>query len=275
MAIKSLHSCKQSYNQLDTRIDAPLKDFQERIKNEVRSEVRPELRSKLDSLFEQYFSQTPTTMVTGLVPNEGKGILGERPPGFPSREQFVVSPILDLRHTGESSHVSSLDVGSTLFRVDCPHFYGSNFRGWWSKFEKYFKSEERQGGLHQVTWDLYAKGLNERFGSNSFLDHMAKLVSLRQEGSADQFHDGFLIIEPQVGHDTDAKSPTSEEFQDCPEQLEVADQMVEIPTLVLSLHALQGSQGHKTMRFSALIDQSKVIILVDSGSIQFCGLQSS
>ncbi|TYH33057.1 hypothetical protein ES332_D13G032300v1 [Gossypium tomentosum] len=49
--------------------------------------------------------------------------------------------LTDLRHTGASSRVSSLDVGSTLFRVDCPHFYGSNFRRWWSKFEKYFEYE--------------------------------------------------------------------------------------------------------------------------------------
>ncbi|KAK5770750.1 hypothetical protein PVK06_046903 [Gossypium arboreum] len=222
------------FNQLDTRIDAPLKDFQERIKNEVRSEVRSKFHSKLHSLFEQYFSQTPPTVVTGLIPNKRKGILDESPPGFPSREQFVVSPIPDLRHTGVSSRVSNLDVGSTLFRVDCLHFYGSNFRGWWFKFEKYFESEGvgnharvRMGGLHRVTWDLYAKDLNERFGSDSFLDPMAKLVSLRQQGFADQFHDRFR------------------------------------------------SQGHNTMRFSTLIDQSEVIVLVDSGSTQFCGLQSS
>ncbi|KAA3489156.1 Retrovirus-related Pol polyprotein from transposon 297 family [Gossypium australe] len=35
---------------------------------------------------------------------------------------------------------------------------------------------------------------------------------------------------------------------------------------VLSLHALQGLQGHNTMRFSAVIDQIEVVVLVDSGS---------
>lgn len=30
---------------------------------------------------------------------------------------------------------------SNSFRVDCPHFDGDNFRGWWSKLEQYFESE--------------------------------------------------------------------------------------------------------------------------------------
>ncbi|KAH1063365.1 hypothetical protein J1N35_028352 [Gossypium stocksii] len=71
------------FNQLDTEIDARLKDFQEGIKNEVPS---------------NYFGQTPT-VVTNLISNKGKGILGKSPLGFSLMEQLVVSPIPDLRHT--------------------------------------------------------------------------------------------------------------------------------------------------------------------------------
>lgn len=60
-------------------------------------------------------------------------------------------------------------------------------------------------------------------------------------------------------------SPT-EEFQDCPEQLENTEPEAEPNPLVLSLHALQGSQGHNTMRIAAKIGQFDMIILVDSGS---------
>lgn len=62
------------------------------------------------------------------------------------------------------------------------------------------------------------------------------------------------------------KSPTSEESQDYSEQLDLVDQVLEIPTPVLSLHALQRLQGHNTMRFSAIIGQTKVVVLVESGS---------
>lgn len=75
-----------------------------------------------------------------------------------------------------------------------------------------------------------------------------------------------LIIEPQVDQDTNAKSPTYEDFQYCPKQLETTNQETETLTPVLYLHAFHGSQGHNIMGFSTFIDQTEVIVLVDSGA---------
>lgn len=47
-------------------------------------------------------------------------------------------------------------------------------------------------------------------------------------------------------------SPT-EEFQDFPKQLENAESEAETTPPLLSLHALQGSQGHNTIRIVAKI----------------------
>lgn len=45
---------------------------------------------------------------------------------------------------------------------------------------------------------MYAKGLKERFGFDSFLDPMIELVCLKQQGSVDQFHDRFVSLLNQL-----------------------------------------------------------------------------
>ncbi|KAG8489420.1 hypothetical protein CXB51_017837 [Gossypium anomalum] len=206
---EELTQLQVEFMQLDARIDARLKDCQEGIKFEVHSEVRFELRSELRSLFEQYFGQNPPITVTSLMSEQqqelkrsvpkrrnnnnnrnmkmtvrkgkGKGILGS-PPGFPTNEHLVVSPMPDLGHSGVSSRGGTLGAVNTSFRVDCPYFDGGNFRR----------------GLHQLTWEVYAKGLKECFGSNSLIDPMAELVTLKQRGYIDQFHDEFLSLLNQL-----------------------------------------------------------------------------
>ncbi|TYI10958.1 hypothetical protein ES332_A09G177500v1 [Gossypium tomentosum] len=41
---------------------------------------------------------------------------------------------------------------------------------------------------------MYARGIREHFGTDSFIDPMTELVILKQHGSVDQFHDGFLSL---------------------------------------------------------------------------------
>lgn len=60
------------------------------------------------------------------------------------------------------------------------------------------------------------------------------------------------------------KGSTSDDFQDCVEKLKVSEGEVESTAPVLSLYALDGSQGHNTMRLVARIGQHEVIMLVDS-----------
>ncbi|KAA3461562.1 reverse transcriptase [Gossypium australe] len=71
-----------------------------------------------------------------------------------------------------------------------------------------------------------------------------------------------LFIDPNWEQGSDVKSLNSEEIQDYSDHLELVDQVPNSP--VLSLHALQGLQGHTTMRFSAIIDHTEVVVLVDS-----------
>lgn len=414
---------QSEFPHLDARINSRLKGLQE----DIKSEVRTELRSELHSLFEQYFGQGPLVAAGCADSSKGKGILGS-PLGFPTQEYVVVSPMVELSHSNNFSRAMLAETDRSTFRMSCPLFDGDNFRRWWSKLEQYFESEgigdhakvglvmlhlegkaldwhhffaRRHGDLHQLSWEIYARGLRERFGLNSFIDPMAELVTLKQIGTVDQYHDGFLsllnqlnlpemyalniflsnlkleigqylrlfkpqslveafnlarqvenivfgtakrdistmgtsvgrpllpgvkhfrgngnfgstnestngkfsskipsksvsqveledrrkkglcfwcgfkytpghkcskpqvyqlVVEPLEDGSAEAKNPYQEDFQDCSEQLKATEFGSGSSTPVLSLHALHGSQGHNTMRFSAVIDQVEVVALVD------------
>ncbi|KAK5824597.1 hypothetical protein PVK06_019378 [Gossypium arboreum] len=146
-----------------------------------------------------------------------------------------------------------------VLKFDCPRFDGGDFRGWWSKLEQFFKVEDlqehakRNEGINQFTWDTYARGLRERFGFAMFLNPMTELVSLKQTGTVDAYHNYFLVVEPQPNSLEDSKAQVIEEFLDCFEQLESVEQEPKAITLILSFHALQRSQWHNTMRLVAKI----------------------
>ncbi|TYI32586.1 hypothetical protein ES332_A04G074800v1 [Gossypium tomentosum] len=167
MMQEELTQLQAEFSQLDARIDARLKDFQEGLKSEVRSEVQSELRSELHSLFEQYFGQVPPVPITGLASGKGKGILGS-PPGFLAKEHLIVSPMPDLGHSSMSSREGTVENVNTSFRVDCSHFDGANFQGWWTKLEQYFE----------------AKNIGEHF--------KVRVVMLHLEGNALDWHHFFV-----------------------------------------------------------------------------------
>lgn len=104
-------------------------------------------------------------------------------------------------------------------------FNGNAFRAWWAKLEQYFEAEgiaantrvrtvmlplegktldwhhfytKRHGGFHMLTWDSYAQRLRKRFGSSVLQDPITDLVSLRQVGSVDQYHDTLVSLLNQL-----------------------------------------------------------------------------
>lgn len=57
---------------------------------------------------------------------------------------------------------------------------------------------QRRGGLPQLSWEVYARGLQECFCFDTLLDPMFELVTLKQLGSVTQFHDTFVILLNQI-----------------------------------------------------------------------------
>ncbi|KAA3472231.1 Retrovirus-related Pol polyprotein from transposon 297 family [Gossypium australe] len=245
------------FSQLDAKIDARLKEFQEGIKSEVRSEVRSELQSELHSLFKQYFGQSPPVLITGAGMAKGKGILGS-PPGFPVKDHLLVSPISDLGHSNLSSR-----GGKSLRLVSL--FCAQAWR---------FASVDVEDEIQQSRGSM-SGNLGQRVPFKSL--SQAELEDRRRKGLCFwcglKYSPGHkcsksqvfqLVIDPTWEQGSDVKSSNFEELQDYSDHLELVDQVPE--SLVLSLHALQRLQGHTTMWFSAIIDHTEVVVLVDSGS---------
>ncbi|KAG8488175.1 hypothetical protein CXB51_018702 [Gossypium anomalum] len=218
---KEMSQLQQELSQLRTDIDAKLdtrlKEFQEGFKGDMRSE--------LYSVLEQFLGQPQHGGPSSILQRRGKGILGESPPGFLPRDSLLLSLKADLDPVGPFARCSSFEPKVQKFRYDCPRFDGTDFKGWWSTLEQFFEAEEvkdhtkvrlvmlnlegkaldwhhffaqQHGGLHQLTWELYAWGLQARFGSDIYQDPMEELVSLKHQGTVDQFHDRFLSILNQI-----------------------------------------------------------------------------
>lgn len=66
--------------------------------------------------------------VGNAVNSKAKGVLGS-PPGFPTHEHLIVSPMADLDHSSMSLRGVMMETERSSFRVDCPHFDGEHFRG--------------------------------------------------------------------------------------------------------------------------------------------------
>lgn len=131
----------------------------------------------------------------------------------------------------ESSHMAIHSKASTFnsmgrnSKLDYPRFDGVDFRGWWSKLEQLFEADgimdqdkvgtvmfhlegkaldwhhffsQSHGGIQMLSWDTYARGLQEKFNSFNFTEPMAELVTFKKQGSVDQFHDQFVSILNQL-----------------------------------------------------------------------------
>ncbi|KAK5775600.1 hypothetical protein PVK06_043507 [Gossypium arboreum] len=125
-----------------------------------------------------------------------KGILRRPPLSFPPKE------IVGGSHHRTPSMVEG-DPNRALQEVllkrnyitACPHFDGSDFRAWWIKLRQYF---EAKASLKVFNWTDYGEALRERFGSNTFRNPMSELVSLKQQGSVESYHDSFVSLLNQL-----------------------------------------------------------------------------
>ncbi|KAG8499214.1 hypothetical protein CXB51_005651 [Gossypium anomalum] len=91
-----------------------------------------------------------------------------------------------LGHMCRPSHSSSLDGNPHSYRLQCLRFNGTDFRGLCFKLEQHFEA------------DGVANNAKERFGFSLFRYPMAKLVSLKQCDSVNQFHNEFVSLINQL-----------------------------------------------------------------------------
>ncbi|KAL4346612.1 hypothetical protein GQ457_17G009440 [Hibiscus cannabinus] len=111
------------------------------------------------------------------------------------------------------------------FRLTCPRFDGTDFRGWLAKLEQFFEAERvpeefrirtvmlnlegralqwhqlaarNSTEFNQLTWGRYLQLLRDRFAPEGFEDPFAELVDLQQTESVDQFYEEFVVLLNQV-----------------------------------------------------------------------------
>ncbi|KAG8493301.1 hypothetical protein CXB51_010861 [Gossypium anomalum] len=179
---------QEDFVRLEAKVETRLQEFKE------------EFRGDLQMLLSRYFGP----------PRMGLQLKGSR-----IREKAV--------HQRNQSYVGDASIKSS--RLECPRFDGSDFRGWWTKLDQYFEAEstpecdkirvvmlyldgralewhqlysQRNGGLRMLSWPVYMKSMQDRFGFGQFGNPMKELVNLKQQGIVEQYQDLFVGLLNQL-----------------------------------------------------------------------------
>ncbi|KAL4347696.1 hypothetical protein GQ457_17G018840 [Hibiscus cannabinus] len=124
-----------------------------------------------------------------------------------------------------NSQINTAQSMNFSYKLFCPKFDGTDFRGWNSKLEQFFEAEmvtdsakirlvmlhlegrtlqwhqfvtKSQGRSNPMQWNEYIGLMRERFAPAGFEDPFAELLALRQTDSVDQFYEEFIHLLNQV-----------------------------------------------------------------------------
>ncbi|KAL4303652.1 hypothetical protein GQ457_10G007350 [Hibiscus cannabinus] len=172
-----------------------------------------------------------TTQTQGLarisIPTQG--VLGSHPnaQATSSHQNMRATTVIiedDIQPTSREVQ-SQFQASNFAYKLLCPKFDGTDFRGWLSKLEQYFEAEavpevakiklvmlhlegkalqwhqfatKNHGDLNQLRWNQYLGLLRDRFAPGGFDDPFADLVALRQTDTVEQFYEEFFILLNQV-----------------------------------------------------------------------------
>ncbi|KAL4273089.1 hypothetical protein GQ457_13G021400 [Hibiscus cannabinus] len=170
-------------------------------------------------------SENPASGVLG-VPS-GSPIAVNNVPLGPLNAPAISTPTVALNDdvlliSNANNPIQPVNFSYKLF---CPKFDGTDFRGWNLKLEQYFEAEmvpdsaklrivmlhlegkalewhqfmtKAQGGSTQMQWRDYIGMMRDRFDPAGFADPFAELVELRQTDSVDQYYEDFIHLINQV-----------------------------------------------------------------------------
>ncbi|GMI67460.1 hypothetical protein HRI_000415300 [Hibiscus trionum] len=133
-------------------------------------------------------------------------------------------PVIDLE-TPKEVEDNQPHSGNLAYKLICPRFDGTDFRGWLCKVEQFFEAErtpenvkvrtvmlhlERKAlqwhhfatknntEMNQLSWDQYLTRMKERFAPGGFEDPFSELVGLRQTDSVERYYEDFIDLLNQV-----------------------------------------------------------------------------
>ncbi|KAH1072510.1 hypothetical protein J1N35_024838 [Gossypium stocksii] len=148
-------------------------------------EFKEKFCGDLQLLLGQYFSPPPGGSLVNVVTDKGKGVLGA-PPGFVPKETVAPQVLLDPK------------IADTEGRVlEWQHFYS-----------------QQNGGIHMLSWPVYMKSMQDRFGFRQFGNPMKELANISHY--LDLFEPSTLVkafqlarkIEVLLSHSTKKATPS-------------------------------------------------------------------
>ncbi|GMI97463.1 hypothetical protein HRI_003415600 [Hibiscus trionum] len=191
---------------IDTKIEPKLGEFRTQISEDFQKMLEAAMGKKVDPV-----SQT----ATGQGALAGSRILGARPSASTSAEaeEVVITGEKEARKGGQDIPLAAENLA---YRVPCPKFNGSDFKGWHSKLEQYFEAESvpdqskirlvmlhlegkalhwhqflmnSQGSTGTLSWLEYLSLMRERFVLVGFNDPFTELLALRHVESVEAYYE--------------------------------------------------------------------------------------
>ncbi|GMI89935.1 hypothetical protein HRI_002662800 [Hibiscus trionum] len=166
-------------------------------------------------------STTPGTLGTGLTPSNPENIDLS---GAAVNNAGPEVTILDTEAPKEQ-HDDQGYTGNLAYKLLCPRFDGSEFKGWLCIVEQYFEAEripenakvrlvmlhlegkalqwhhfatKNNSELNLLLWNQYLTRMKERFAPRGFEDPFSDLVGLWQTDSVEKYYEDFIDLLNQV-----------------------------------------------------------------------------
>ncbi|GMI89777.1 hypothetical protein HRI_002647000 [Hibiscus trionum] len=164
-----------------------------------------------------------TQGATGSAPSSSNPV-NTNPAGATMDDTGPEVTILDTEDPKERNE-DQIHTGNWAYKLLCPKFDGSDFKGWLCKLEQYFEAErtlesakvrmvmlhlegkalqwhhfatKNISELNQLTWNQYLTKMKERFAPGGFEDPFSDLVGLWQTDSVEKYYEDFIDLLNQV-----------------------------------------------------------------------------
>ncbi|GMI77769.1 hypothetical protein HRI_001446200 [Hibiscus trionum] len=200
---------------IDAKMEAKFGEFRTQIGEDFRKMLEAAIGKRVEPVNQENAAQ-------GWI--MGPGILGTGPSTSEKSAQDEVF-ITGEKEAPKNNQDPPQQMGNLTYKLPCPKFDGSDFRGWHSKLEQYFEAEavpeqskirlvmihlegkalqwhqflmNSNGGAREMAWSEYVSLMRDRFVPGGFSDPFSELLALKQVDSVESYYEEFINLVNQV-----------------------------------------------------------------------------
>ncbi|GMJ02985.1 hypothetical protein HRI_003967700 [Hibiscus trionum] len=204
---------------LDDKLETKLVEF--------KVQLMVDFKKLLDDSIEKVLDSVSTTTASQGALGTGPGSsnqAGTSPQGGNPNNTTLEVTILGAEPPKEQ-HGDQIYTKNLAYKLMCPRFDGTDFKGWLCKVEQYFEAErtpenakvrtvmlhlegkalqwhhfatKNNSKMNQLSWSQYLSRMNERFAPRGFEYPFSELVGLRQTDSMERYYEDFIDLLNQV-----------------------------------------------------------------------------